>query len=69
MWSLCQKISGLTSINPYIHALNYGRDMEQHACNAFFEIFNAATKSQGYVVECYFLMVSNHSLVLVLMEL
>ena len=39
MWSLCQKISGLTSINPNISAFKYGRDMEQHASNAFFENF------------------------------
>ena len=39
MWSSCQKISGLISINPNIPGLTYGRDMEQHAFNAFFEIF------------------------------
>ena len=44
MWSLCQKISGLTNINPNIPALKYGRDMEQHASNAFFEIFKCSHK-------------------------
>ena len=31
MWSLSQKISGLTLTSPNIPALKYGRDMEQHA--------------------------------------
>ena len=44
VWSLCQKIFGLTSINPNISALKYGRDMEQHASNTFFEIFKCGHK-------------------------
>ena len=44
MWSLCQKISDLISINPNIPTLMYGRDMEQHASNAFFEIFKCSHK-------------------------
>ena len=44
MQSLCQKISGLTRINPNIPALKYGRDMEQHASNSFFEIFKCSHK-------------------------
>ena len=44
MWSLYQKISGLTSINPNIPALKYRRDMEQHASNAFFETFKCSHK-------------------------
>ena len=44
MWSLCWKTSGLTSINPNITALKYGRDMEQHASNAFFEILKCSHK-------------------------
>ena len=44
LWSLCQKISGLTSISPNIPALKYGRDMEQHASNACFEIFKCSHK-------------------------
>ena len=32
----CQKIFGLTSINPNISALKYGRYMEQHSSNSFF---------------------------------
>ena len=38
MWSLWQKISDLTSIYPNMPALKYGRDVEQHASNVFFEI-------------------------------
>ena len=44
MWNLCQKISGLTSINPNIPTLKYGRDMEQHAFNVFFELFKSSHK-------------------------
>ena len=44
MWSLCQKMSGLTSINPNIAAITYGRNMEQHASNAFFEILKCSHK-------------------------
>ena len=44
MSSLCQKLSSLISINPDIPALKYGRDMEQHASNAFFEIFKCSHK-------------------------
>jgi len=35
MWSLNQKISGLTFVNPNIPALKYGRDMEIDAVNTF----------------------------------
>ena len=35
MWRLCLKISGLTTSNPNIPGLKHGRDMEQHASNAF----------------------------------
>ena len=69
MWSLCQKMSGLTSINPNIPALNYGRDMEQHALNAFFEIFKCSHKRPRLCNCGLFLMVNNHALVVVLMEL
>ena len=34
----------LSSINPNIPALKYGRDMELHASNAFFEIFKCSHK-------------------------
>ena len=44
MWNLCQKISGLTSINPNIPTLKYGRDMEQHSFNVFFELFKSSHK-------------------------
>ena len=46
MWISRQEISGITSIKPNIDAFKYGRDMEQHASNAFFDL-NAAIKSQG----------------------
>ena len=44
MWSLCQKISGLTGINQNIPALKYGRNIKQHASNPFFEIFKCNHK-------------------------
>lgn len=47
MWNLCQKISGLTSINPNMPALEYRRDMEQQTSNAFYEFLNAAIKRLG----------------------
>jgi len=40
MWSLCQKISGLD-----IPVLKYGREMEKHALNAFFDIFKQEHKN------------------------
>ena len=46
IWSLCQKISRLTSINSNISALKCGRDMVQHASNAFFEIFKYSHTKQ-----------------------
>ena len=64
MWSL--KVYGLTSINPNITALTYGRDMEQHASNAIFEIFKCSPKEPRLSSCGLFLMVNNHSLVLVL---
>ena len=33
IWSLKQKISGMTFVNPNIPALKYGRDMETEAVN------------------------------------
>ena len=44
IWNLCQKMCGLTSINPNILALKHERDIEQHASNAFFEIFKCNHK-------------------------
>ena len=38
MWSLNQKISGLTFVNPNIPALKYGRSMEENAVNHFYDL-------------------------------
>ena len=49
IWNLCQKICGLTSINPNILVLKHGRDIEQHVSNAFFETFKCNHKKpNGY---------------------
>ena len=40
-------------LNQHIPALKYGRDMEQHALNAFLKFLNAVTKGQGYVIVGY----------------
>ena len=45
MWSLNQKISGLTFVNPDIPALKYGRNMEHNAVNSFLEIFKKTHKN------------------------
>ena len=37
IWSLKEKISGMTFVNPNISALKYGRDMEIEAVNTFAE--------------------------------
>ena len=37
IWSLKEKISGMTFVNPNIPALKYGIDMEIEAVNAFAE--------------------------------
>ena len=37
MFKLNQNVSGLTYINPNIPALKYGRCMEDHAANSFYE--------------------------------
>ena len=63
MWSLCQKISGLISINPNIPGRQYGRDMEQHAFKAFFEIFKCNRRNLrlcncGLFLDCEQLFIS-----------
>ena len=62
------KVYGLTSINPNITALTYGKDMEQHASNAFFEILKCSLKEPRLSSYGLFLMVNNDSLVLVLIK-
>ena len=44
IWNLCQKICGLTRINPNILVLKDGSDIEQHVSNAFFETFKCNHK-------------------------
>ena len=44
MWSLFQKISGLTHVNPDLSALKYGRSMEIHAVKKFEEVFQKQHK-------------------------
>ena len=45
MWSLCQKISGLSFTNPDLPALRYGRTMEMEAANKFFELMKKKHKN------------------------
>ena len=60
-------ISSLTSINLNITAVKYGSDMEQHASNAFFEIFKCSHKNPrlSKIISWW----NNDSLVLVVIEL
>ena len=60
-------ISSLTSINLNITAVKYGSDMEQHASNAFFEIFKCSHKNLrlSKIISWW----NNDSLVLVVIEL
>ena len=44
MWSLNQKISGVTFVKPNIPALKYGRDMEREVANTFIELIKGKHK-------------------------
>ena len=44
MWSLIKNVSGMTSINPNLPALKYGRDMEPLAANRLFDILKVKHK-------------------------
>ena len=70
MWSLCQKISGFYPALTQIYLpLSMEGIWSYMLLMYFLKFLSAATKSQGYVIVGYFLMVNNHSFVLVLMEL
>ena len=51
MWSLSQKISGLTLVNSNIPALKYGREMEEHAANTFMDMFKK-THKKSQLINC-----------------
>lgn len=51
MWSLNQKISGFTFVNPNIPALKYGRTMEVDAVNTFCDVMQKCHKELN-VMEC-----------------
>ena len=44
LWSLNQKIAGLTFVNPNVPALKYGRTMEEEAVNTFANIMKKTHK-------------------------
>ena len=45
IWSLCKNISGLSSSNPDLSALKYGRTKEMEAANEFFALMKKKHKN------------------------